>query len=451
MPAVLSRSLPYWLPPLSTFPSELLCEIAGWMCGNYFENPDSFIRNRSAFLLVDRAWLAAGISTRSLWTHCDFHPKQRSETAEFMLSQIKTSLVDFRIKLDDYYFTIYSRSGQISSNRLLSLATEYALQMKRLRVAAGPGPVLQDWVTRVCARPLPNLRSLTVLSTRYTLNYSYGMTEDSTPVLAEPPRLDSLLYLRLSGFVLSWTHLHIYANLSALVLQYFPEGLSPTREQLHAVIRAAPGLIRLSLRDIYCLGGDVRLPVIELRQLRSLDVRIAGSEGVSDILSVIGAPDLFDVAVSFEHRHQALSDLQLLIRCGSLLASVKSFTAAGSSGESLDVPSLYRLMPALRILDISDIHVVFIGAISQSYGAPFFPALSELSISEVPRENMAMLFASRVGASPLKVLRVRILDPRVSRACGKEDREYMEGQVESLVLPYNPEASSEWMDDWWIY
>ncbi|KAJ7137601.1 hypothetical protein C8R43DRAFT_955511 [Mycena crocata] len=451
MPSVLSRALPYWLPPESSFPSELISEVAGWMCGNYFDNSDAFLLNRAAFLLVNRTWLEAGLATRSLWIHCDFHPRQKADNAEFMISQIKSSLVDFRIKLDDYYFSIHHRSDEVSSRRLISLATDYALQIRRLRVNAGSGNVLQDWVTRVCDRPLPNLTSLTILSTRYILTYSYATTEKFTPALVEPPRLDSLRYLRLSGFVLSWTHMHIYANLTALVLQYFPELLSPTRKQLHAVLSAASGLVQLSLRDLHCGSEDGRLPAIDLPLLRDLDVRLGGYEGVSDVLSIVHAPELREVAVSFEHWHQTFSDLQLLIRCGSLLAKVESFTATGSSGNSPIVGSLYRLMPALRVLDISDIHLNFFRTLTERSDPPFLPMLSHLSISEVPRLHLTEMFDARRSLPRLSVLRVRILDPRVSRACGKEDLVYMESQVECLELPYIPVESSVWMDDWWFF
>ncbi|KAJ7131528.1 hypothetical protein C8R43DRAFT_957025 [Mycena crocata] len=441
---------PYWLPLGSSLALELLSEIAGFTCGNYWDAPDEFLQNRSAWMLVSRQWRRAALATIQLWRFCDLHSNLHADQVELSASRLGHGLIDLRVKLDDYYYSLHRCEGRVSTERLLDLAYEYSENVRRLHVSASPGSILKNLVVGVCDQPLPNLRSLTVVSVQYLLHYSYGETEDITSTLTSPLDLDSLLYLRLSGFALSWTHLGVYSKLTALVLQSLPRIVAPSREQLHAVLSAAPNLVRLSLRDIQCSGGSNGLPPIDLSSLRYLDVRVGGHEGITDVLASVRAPGLDTVVIAFEHRNQHLTDLQLLIRCGTLWSTVRSFTAMGSSGGLPIVEHFYRLMPSLCVLDISDVHLVFFRTLTASADNPFFPHLSELAMSEMPRINLEALFSARVLAARLKVLRVRVLDRRITGNSFSDDFEYMGSHVDSLIMPYNYVNNNDWMDDWWM-
>ncbi|KAJ7660715.1 hypothetical protein DFH06DRAFT_1129774 [Mycena polygramma] len=344
---------------LSDFPVELFQKVLACAFGSYFHQRADFIAVRGVAMLVCRAWRNFIVCSAEFWVQYEITPNRPLAHFSLLETRFGRHLTDFRVRMDSEGATSVERSSM----------EDYAPHLHTLELAYAPRTISTH-----PRRPFPSLfRSSTAVP--------------------------SLRVLRLDNFVLSWTHLSIYARLTILVFSNLERTLAPTVSQLRAVLLAAPNLVKLSLRDIHCrpFSGKV-LPVV-LLQVTDLDICYRGDRGIAALVSACDFPSIASLNVTFK----SPSDVESLLDCCQLLSRTTKFHASGLVVSSEKAAQIFAALQSVVLLDLFDADGDLFEALNicvEKHSLPVCSHLKKLSLSNIPLRDVYAFIQSRHTHGP---------------------------------------------------
>ncbi|KAJ7130014.1 hypothetical protein C8R43DRAFT_957224 [Mycena crocata] len=394
-------------PTLGT-PVEVLLLILKSFCGFYYPNMSDFIDARTVVMLEN------GI----FWSEYVLVPNKLISDVTRWTAHFRNYPLDLRLYLDALMAA--PDEQRYSIIRTAMLAGRYAAQCSRLIITSADGhsDVLRLLMQRLQTIDGTRLEAFAVVCTptRYApsnTSYSeliYPIFRGYTPALR---------FVRLVGFVLSWTQLSYYRSAVNIVFhRIMALHLVPTWLQLTCVLQSASNLTRLSLRHFSCGPPSVHVPDICLPKLVELDMCMCG-KNVPLFLFTSDLPLLVRLTIMFSSN----TDVSVLASHPRFLSGLEYFCPAGNCNSAIDIASLYHMMPRVSHLNISDSNLNFLLALrsstpSSSGGEVIaLPALDRLSVADFPLRVVADVLQHRIAsAQSLQILDVHSLGPGESDA-----------------------------------
>ncbi|KAJ7448105.1 hypothetical protein FB451DRAFT_1411451 [Mycena latifolia] len=428
-------------PNITCFPAELQLLIFRHTFGNYFDDMEQFVIDRTAALLACVKWYNLVSSAGEFWSSYLIIPYKKTSDVDGWTSRFHHHPLDLRVYLDPMHafpFDEEDSLGRMDLPASALLAVGLASQCHRLLICADEEKALPLLIPHLEQADGSLLESLTIC--RIFNVYTDASARLSTPSnLLFGGNLPSLRHLRLTSFNLSWMHLSYYARVIHLVFHQFLEpAIIPTWDQLIRVFGAAPSLSRLSLRHFSCGPPPPGAPGICFISLLELDMCFCG-ENTLEFLSRCDFPCLTALSAHF-HRS---ADVETLIGCTSMFPSLTYFCPSGDCHSGGAAGVLLQLMPSLLRLNLSDASPVFLDAVTMhdDQGVVCCPRLRDLSIADCSLAEIQVLISRRMStADRLALLSIHELQGTVT----EQGISWIRARVDKLRV--DPEF--DFHDDW---
>ncbi|KAJ7626521.1 hypothetical protein DFH06DRAFT_1339219 [Mycena polygramma] len=398
--------------PISTLALELLVEILLLCCGSYFGSRGTFLDNRGSVVLVCRRWREAVVTCGAFWSSYIFRPLRSRSTFDIWTSRFCGHPLDVIIELDRAILWTAAKPTQLSVQDLLAALSTLLPSCRRLTIEADDVVVLTALSTMLSSLVMPRLQYLAMIcepiSSLASLSAAYYPTQLPKGIMHSPtfvPSGPGPAFIRLSGLVLTWTHCTYYANVTTLILQYFSTAVAPTEIQLHAILREAVLVCRLSLNGICCTEQSADLEPIMLDRLEELQLRVARNPALGHVVSLIRAPSLRVFHVFIDGQ----PDLDVLVRSSALFSRVTSLVLDGDHVGGPSVAIFFAAMPRVVHCDIRMSGLFFFQVLADG-GCALFPCLRSLVMSEPNFDRLERFVNGRealwVGGTVLDDLRI---------------------------------------------
>ncbi|KAJ7749111.1 hypothetical protein B0H16DRAFT_890706 [Mycena metata] len=435
----IQSSNPFSLSPMMGFPFEIFMLVLEQACGTYFQTMKEFIDMRSLVMTVCAFWHDVVLEHGQFWSQYHIMPGKRYVDILDWTSHFNNRLVDLTVHLDSTPLPLLAAGSSRASNggrlTLLETAVEaarHAGRCDRLHVTAHEVTALPTFLDGIRHSDGSDLEALSI---------GRIVSQDPNAVafhtLAHPifgSYLPRLRFIRLLAFVLSWNDLFYYPEAVYLVFHQVMESfMIPTWKQLEAVLLSAPNLRRLSLRHFACgpLVGSARAVV--LPNVVELDMCFCG-DNLAAFMAGCVLPSLTTYTATFSHP----GDIVQLLWCKDLLANVTSFTLSGRCDRLPDIVAMFRSLPMMEHVNLSDAGPSFIEALTPGKAHNYTllcPLLREVSLCDCPLLLIAdFVWFRKVLGSPIDLLEIHDLpdyDLRVETWIG-ENVGYM-----SMDPPYD--------------
>ncbi|KAJ7029487.1 hypothetical protein C8F04DRAFT_1264945 [Mycena alexandri] len=314
----------------------------------------------------------------------------------------------------------------------------YASNCSRLQVTADEADALPTFMAGLQFANGTNLVSLSV--SRLVSRDIFENTYNSLPHPIFNSDLPLLRFIRLVGFVLSWTDLVYFIHAIFIVFHRFTEeDMIPTWMQFTSVfIVSSNTLTRLSLRHFSCGSFDHTAPIVCLPCLVELDFCFCGANTVA-FLSTCSLPALTGMTIVTSSSY----DLPKMEWFGSILPTLTSFTVSGKHGRLEDVYNLMATLTAVTILNLSDAGSTYVNALNpgRSHGQMLVcPHVSVLSVGDCTVSDARDMVSARLRmGSRLALLNLHdIID------CDEEAEDWIGEHVDEMMM----EPAFQFNDAW---
>ncbi|KAJ7637957.1 hypothetical protein DFH06DRAFT_1138604 [Mycena polygramma] len=379
---------------LSDFPVELFQKVLACAFGSYFHQRTNFIAVRGIAMLVCRAWRNFIVSSAEFWVQYEVRPNRPLVHFSLLETRFGCHLTDFRVHLGLDGATSVDRS---SMEDCISFIAHHSMRTRALCIESCNHIGLPLVASSLLLADAPHL---------HTLEFAYAPRTISTrprrpfpPLFRSGTGVPSLRVLRFDNFVLSWTHLTIYAHLTILVFSNLERTLAPTVHQLRAVLLAAANLVKLSLRDLHCpsFSGDVH-PVV-LLHVTDLDICYRGDRGIAALVSACHFPSIESLNVTFK----SPSDVQSLLDSHQMLSTITRFHASGLVSSSEKAAEIFANLQSVVHMDLFDAGGDLFEALNisvEKHSPSVCPHLKKLSLSNVPLRELYAFVQRRDTRGP---------------------------------------------------
>ncbi|KAJ6470782.1 hypothetical protein C8R47DRAFT_1148282 [Mycena vitilis] len=390
------------------------------------------------------------------WSSYLLKPGKRMVELNEWQRRFGTRGLRFHVRFDNADVN-WTQEARASFSDTLAFLVRHAPSCTTISVAADDARTLPATIETIRNVWFHRLQSFTLI--RCASIHPYHPTPRQTidcPFVGNP----NISELRMFGAVFHWRHMVRFGGLTVLVLHDLYRHLSPNATQLLSILSANPALVRASLR----LGTPGVLPydsgasfkgdifsqqLVELRFLVHLDLSPHGDDVLPLVLAAVDLPALKTLSVVFSRRR----DVHALLSMGRNLATVTSFIAIGYNYEVPDIGRLFRRMPAVLHLEISDFNHEVVDALLDA-SSPSFRFLRSMVLEEVSFHDLRHLVAGRTRLGvPLERLCVSYPMPELTDAWGNvhtmlqgaEDKAWLIAHVRSFKVDSGPSRLLQWI------
>ncbi|KAJ7161104.1 hypothetical protein C8R46DRAFT_1038266 [Mycena filopes] len=401
--------------PMLGLPIELFLMVLDQFCGVYFQDMQAFIIARAIAMQVCAFWHDVVLLNGQFWSQYHFMPYKLVADVRDWTSHFKNHFIDLTVHLDVPRMPrralrrlLGDLGGRLSLHETAIESSMYAHLCRSLHVTALEHIALPAFLSGIRHTDGFRLESLSIarIAAPDRKNVPSFLSLPHDIFNAYLPRLR---FIRLMAFVLSWTNLAYYKEAVWMVIHdVMDEAVIPSWEQLAALLEYATHLRRLSLRHFTCgpLVGPGR--VIVLEQLVELDMCFCG-----DFLAAFFAwcylPSITTFTATFSHP----GDIVQLLWCKSILARVTTFTLSGFTDRLDDIVSMFRALPMVERINLSDAGPTFLRALTPgrtSFYQVLCPHLRELSVGDCSIRDIAeFVWMRQLIGAPIRVLKVHDL------------------------------------------
>ncbi|KAJ7077789.1 hypothetical protein C8R44DRAFT_896141 [Mycena epipterygia] len=370
------------------------------------------------------------------WQEYILSPHRKTADVQRWAANFRHHPLDLRVYLDSNNpaFNVVVPPHRLDLRSTTILGGAFAPMCRRLHVCANEVfglPLFLDHVRTADGARLDSC-SITRLLAPNPTNVSSFCTLTS-PIFTGG--LLCLRYVRLMAFVLSWIDLRYYTHAVCIVFhQVLKAGLIPTWIQLANVLICALDLERLSLRHFSCGPPDGLPPRMLLRNLVELDLCFCG-DTLSTFIGNCDLPSLTALSVLFT----TSDDIDILLSYRDILSGLTSFCPTGVCDRTSDIIAMYRLMPKLLQLNLSDASSLFFNAL---VGGSVLPVLLRLSVGDFPLNHVRSILRSRIKQSMLDLLCVHGLYSLVD---GAADARWLKRHVAAFYVEPDYNFGDDWM------
>lgn len=293
-------------------------------------------------------------------------------------------------------YTAHYDTTVLDMNDTLGLLTTHMSRCRQLIVTAEDLISLPLLLNLIQNTAMPVLRSLSIF--RVELHVWDRVRIHTAPVSLFSVGYPPLRKLRLSDLALLWDDLTHFTNLTTLVLHKFYSSRGPLWSDMRAALATSRlHLINLSIRDVECGPPSVvELDLVLLfPNLEEIDLEFHGHVNMALMVSKFVAPRLVVAHIGFE----TAADASMVVNCVALLREVTTFRAWGHSYGSTALLDLYRGLPNIHTLDLSEGHGLFLSFLDDrpSVNHVLCPKIRHLSVVEVSVSAVRLFMRRRYG------------------------------------------------------
>ncbi|KAJ7662743.1 hypothetical protein DFH06DRAFT_1396899 [Mycena polygramma] len=399
------------LSPISLMAVELVTKIMVLACGPYLDYRSSFLSVRGVLMLVCHRWREVVVGCGDFWSTYVISPLKLRSAFDVWTSRFRGCALHITIDIDWQSLCTAASIDQLSLDEMLACLPEFLPMCWRLTICAPDTRALAALTGLLANLPMPNLRSLDMTNDRVNTFDFLSPSPQPIPLHASilhpipfAPTGLGPSFMRLSGLVLTWTHHMFYANVTTLILQDFAMSSAPTVRELHAVLKSASLVRRVSIAGVCCSDYDGDVPELVMVALQALQLRMGGNASVARLIYAMRAPLLTSFHVFIDGQR----DVVALAECSHLFAGVTSLVLDGDRARDPLVYTLFGSMPLVTHCDMAMNSFDFFRCLSAG-PTNLFPLMRVLVASEVRFPELKLFLDSRGTGAVLDILRLRYI------------------------------------------
>ncbi|KAJ7032304.1 hypothetical protein C8F04DRAFT_1185152 [Mycena alexandri] len=425
------------LRPASHCPFNLFIRILEDQLGEYFLNMDEFVDSPSRILAACVHWHDIALDNGQCWADYIVLPSNLLVDVRDRTYPLDIRDVDLRGYLNaDHHYSVDDVAmshGSVGLEETAREAAQYAHLCSRLHVSADGADALPAFVDGLRYSDGSKLIALSIA----LLEGSENCTSASNSLnhIIFNGALPKLKYIRLIGFVLSWTEMFYYLHAVYVVFHRVNQS-SIIPKWTHCISYShstfSPAFF---LRTSGCPIVGVFLP-----RLMELDICFCGDNIIS-FISTCTLPAIQNLSAIISKD----SDLEQLLHFRSFLPSLYSVAIIGKHGNVRDIVQVFQLLPLVSRLNLSDAGPAYVEALTpgkSGVNGLLCPAVTVLSIGNCGVDDVIDLMTERTesGSSRIRVLNLHDLED-----CNKDGEIWIELHVGELNMDPEFNFHDEWI------
>ncbi|KAJ7617682.1 hypothetical protein DFH06DRAFT_1145109 [Mycena polygramma] len=384
---------------LFSVPTELLELIVLDAVGDYFEDPLSYVIQRTRILFTCRRIYLLVKKCARLWSSYALYPNKSFLELQQMSHNWSTSPLHLQLVfLGNGDASPPPHAGCASLDETLEFFVEHAPRCTDLRVDIDSFLELPAVFHALDRATYHGLKSLTFIWTECHLAFSPSIFR----VLDVPfngDELRNMATLRLFNIPFNWFQLSHFTGLNILVLHFQYADFTPGASQLGAVLRANPFLTKLSMRLHLARfpSPSGYIDPIVLPHLLTLDVDWYEGHGVvHEFVSMMRLPRLQELSYFFNR----VADMEVFHALANNCHSVTTAFFSGRIPNFAAGARLLRAFPHLIDLDVSSMSALVFSSVftedSRAQTEHLCPVLSTLTVSDFRAQDMRTIVEARI-------------------------------------------------------
>ncbi|KAJ7608638.1 hypothetical protein DFH06DRAFT_1346793 [Mycena polygramma] len=327
-------------------PVELLSKILRMAAGVFQDKPHLFSQTRNNVCGVCQRWRAVGLNDAILWSHLLITPRSNRAYAITQLQRSISSPLGF------YFILLDGASFPEFIEWVISDLGPFFPRCNAITLNS-PDRIRTDLIMEC----LSGLNSSDVRTMRLDIRPA-SLHDQSNGLLVPMPfmgRFDHLSSFSIRRNFLLWDVAPLFVHLQELSLGSFRPIYQPSLDQLLDLIRAAPLLVQLHLRDVDCSRSRTSTePLATLPAhfyLTHLSV-LGLTSGVVDLVGCLSLPSLHTLQVHMNHQSEDDDCRYLLISWRSLMSRVTTAIIRINTWQVDLVGCIMRHLSSVRRLDL---------------------------------------------------------------------------------------------------
>ncbi|KAJ6509630.1 hypothetical protein DFH09DRAFT_1100754 [Mycena vulgaris] len=339
---------------LISLPSEILLSILVYAVGSIIGNRRLHFRTKAAISLTCRHLYTLREAFVDLWSDCLFVPDRDKMAHYHLIQHLPHGPIDARWKLEDYPSP--ESSTRVTASEVIESTVHLLDVAERIFLVLGAAVSYPRVMAELRNTDATGLRSLAITRVPACAVHLTGPSPvpEREPGLFALSKTPHLQYIRLNNASIGWKDAGSFSNAKVISFNKILPPLEPDSVQLLDIFAAAAGTLeRLSIRKVWCnqLPPDYDDFII-LPRLFEIDLGFTGLSNIVGVFTRVYAPCLRKATVLID----SPSDVQLLLECRALFASVTELTVVGYGNFGPDLSQFYVAMPNVQILDLPRVH-----------------------------------------------------------------------------------------------